>query len=290
MSREPQQDAWLTRTLRQSPPAATDACLDAETLAAWADGGLTGHAAAAAELHASNCARCMAVLASLERSAPTGVAGGVWTRGGLLRWLVPLTAAATALAIWIAVPDRPVTPERPAELQQGPVQVPVPVPVPRASERAPEQRALDQAAERMERAAEPTAREDKLRLEAPSAAPMATPAAPPAARPETAADAAAARAFNAIPLVESVAPVNPQWRWRVVAATSIERSTDGGATWMSVGPVSGDAIATTSVSIIGLRAVDARRAVVRTSDDREFYTADGGDSWTPVQENSKAPF
>ena len=117
MSREPEQDGWLGSTLRQSPAAATDACLDAETLAAWADGGLTTQAAAAVDLHASNCSRCMAVLAAMERSAPPALAPHAWTPARLFRWLVPLTAAATAIAIWVAVPDRPITPQQTAAVQ-----------------------------------------------------------------------------------------------------------------------------------------------------------------------------
>ena len=39
-----------------------------------------------------------------------------------------------------------------------------------------------------------------------------------------------------------------------------------------------------------IRAVDGDRAVATTSDGAEFYTTDGGRSWTRVQENSAAPF
>lgn len=294
MSREPQDDAWLRRMLEQSPPALPEACLDAETLAAWADGGLTGQAAAAAELHASNCARCLTILASMERSAPPAAAGSEWTRARLLRWLVPLTAAATALAIWVAVPDRPITPERTAVLRQD--QVPVPeAPVPEARVQEPPPQPASPSPERRE------LKQNAERLEAPSAGPVQAPAPPFAPQPEAAADAiagtamararTAAQTFSAVQgAEESAAPGNPQFRWRVVASTSIERSTDGGVTWMSVAPMAGDPLANAAVALVTVRAVDAQRAVVRTSDGREFYTANGGVSWTPVQENSKAPF
>ena len=43
-------------------------------------------------------------------------------------------------------------------------------------------------------------------------------------------------------------------------------------------------------NLAAVRAVDADRAVVTTSDKAEFYTTNGGQSWTRVQENSAAPF
>ena len=69
MGHEPDRNDW------PATPAAlvrsiADACLDAETLAAWADGTLKAQAATAVEAHASSCARCMAVLAAMERTAP----------------------------------------------------------------------------------------------------------------------------------------------------------------------------------------------------------------------------
>ena len=80
MKREPlaserEQDEWLQRLLRRRAGAdpqatASAACLDAQTLAAWADGGLNRQELAAAEMHASSCAKCLALLAAIERTAP----------------------------------------------------------------------------------------------------------------------------------------------------------------------------------------------------------------------------
>ena len=114
MKREPvngerEQNGWLANTLQHSTERG-EGCLDAETLAAWADGGLSAPAAAAVELHASTCSRCTAMLAAIERTAPPHRFAMPGRRARLFRWLVPLTAAATAVAIWVAVPDRPVTP------------------------------------------------------------------------------------------------------------------------------------------------------------------------------------
>jgi photosystem II stability/assembly factor-like uncharacterized protein len=71
-------------------------------------------------------------------------------------------------------------------------------------------------------------------------------------------------------------------RWRILANTFLERSRDGGKTWTRTnGP---------APNLAAVRTVDADRAVVRTSDKAEFYTVNGGQSWTRVQENSAAPF
>ena len=60
----------LTHELRAAGTPARDACLDAETLGAWADGGLDGAQMAAVELHVSTCARAMAIVGATARSAP----------------------------------------------------------------------------------------------------------------------------------------------------------------------------------------------------------------------------
>src|SRR4051812_6711598 len=51
----------------------TAACLDAETVAAWADGALSGAALEAVQLHVADCARCqnlVGTLARIDSSAP----------------------------------------------------------------------------------------------------------------------------------------------------------------------------------------------------------------------------
>jgi hypothetical protein len=126
---EREQDRWLKAGLRQPPAPASADCLDAETLAAFADGGLNAQASAAVELHASSCTRCTAVLAAMERSAPARAATHAWTPARVMRWLIPLTAAATAVAIWVAVPERPIT-SVVDDLKTTTQEVPVPIPVP----------------------------------------------------------------------------------------------------------------------------------------------------------------
>jgi hypothetical protein len=104
-------DASLDRLLpgalsARAGEAADGACLDAETLAAWADEALDPRERASAEAHAADCARCQALLAAMVRTAPPMTEARSWWRLPALGWLVPLTVAATALVIWVAVPNR----------------------------------------------------------------------------------------------------------------------------------------------------------------------------------------
>jgi len=119
VNRSDDRDQAIERLLRQSlktPPAgATDACLDAETAAAWADGGLSSEELESAELHVADCARCQAMVAGVVRSAANAPLPEPAPRRWLA-WLVPLTAAAAAVAIWVAVPRGPsVAPQSAAE-------------------------------------------------------------------------------------------------------------------------------------------------------------------------------
>ncbi len=80
-------------------------CLDAETLGAWADGGLDAAQMAAVELHVSTCARCQAIVGAAARSAPViaPVANAGWFR--FPRWALAPLAAAAAITIWMVVPQ-----------------------------------------------------------------------------------------------------------------------------------------------------------------------------------------
>lgn len=118
-------DATVDRLLRAMPQRSKDVagdpvppklvaggpseggCLDADTLAAWADHALSARELAAAEAHAADCARCQAMLAAMAKTAPAAPAAAAapwWLPS--LRWLVPLTAAAAAVLIWTIVPMR----------------------------------------------------------------------------------------------------------------------------------------------------------------------------------------
>jgi hypothetical protein len=104
-------EAVLRHGQRSGP--ASGECLDAETLAAWADGGLDATAMQQAEAHMATCARCQAVMATLVADAidepeaaaadGSGRATPWWSFD--IRWLMPLAGAVTALLIWLVLPE-----------------------------------------------------------------------------------------------------------------------------------------------------------------------------------------
>ena len=91
-------------------PDTRGACIDAETLAAWADGGLPRAEAAVVETHLADCDRCTAMLTTFARTIPDApVTEPLWKRWHL-RWLIPVATAATVAALWVLVP-RPESPQ-----------------------------------------------------------------------------------------------------------------------------------------------------------------------------------
>jgi hypothetical protein len=101
----------LRETLQARMPAGpSQECLDAETVAAWADGTLGHDERQAAEAHAADCGRCQALVAAMVKTAPPAAAPS-WWRAPAMGWLVPMTAAAAALLVWMSVPGTsPVAP------------------------------------------------------------------------------------------------------------------------------------------------------------------------------------
>ena len=92
------------------------ACLDADTLAAWADDALPRQEREAVEAHAVDCARCQLMLATMIRTPPAPVAAKPLWRRQPLAWLIPLTAAVAAGVLWVVVPGR-----APSQQGAGPV-------------------------------------------------------------------------------------------------------------------------------------------------------------------------
>ena len=101
----------LKHELRAAEITATDACLDAETLGAWADDGLDAAAMIAAEAHVSSCARCQAIAAAFLRgtaasAAVAQVAPVARVAPAALawwKWLTPIVAGAAAVMLWMVV-------------------------------------------------------------------------------------------------------------------------------------------------------------------------------------------
>ena len=122
MNPQSERDSSIERLLRESLATShgtpeTGSCLDAEMLAAWVDGGLAGGQLVAAQEHVAGCSACQATLAALVRTTPTELVAEPWWRRALsARWLVPVAAMATALAIWVVVPREEFM--RPAEQPQ----------------------------------------------------------------------------------------------------------------------------------------------------------------------------
>jgi hypothetical protein len=99
-------DQLLRRSAGDLLGAAGPDCVDAETLAAWSEGGLDAVTLQRVDGHLAGCAHCQAMAAALVRSDAAAPAPGRATWG--LRWLVPVVAtAAAALAIWVLVPRQP---------------------------------------------------------------------------------------------------------------------------------------------------------------------------------------
>jgi hypothetical protein len=104
----------MDRLLRASAPdglaGEPDGCVDAEQLAAWADGGLDVSAARIVETHLAACASCQAMAAAFARVAPPAAVPP--RRAWAWRWIVPIaaTAAAAGLAIWVLAPQSPIEP------------------------------------------------------------------------------------------------------------------------------------------------------------------------------------
>jgi hypothetical protein len=179
-------DRLLKSTRLPPPTAGSDVCLDAETIAAWMDGTLSAAEVAAAERHAADCIWCQGVLTALVRTMPFDAAPTPrWSAWRVVRWAVPLTAAA-AVALWFAV-DRNVAESpasesvlsapSPSAVSQGPSGTPIELAPPSsaatesASARSTPAAPIDAA--RSADAATPQARAERgARKEAPARSPL----------------------------------------------------------------------------------------------------------------------
>ena len=283
-------------------------CLDAETLAAWFDDGLSGAALEDARSHVAACARCQALVGAMGRTrAAVPSPESQPSRRWWLAWAVPAAAAATAVALWIAVP-RPTNvavtslPSASVEKEQvqpqsaPPAAASSPAEVPAAPRPRPERELRDRSAS----ATPPLSKQEAAdnARQAPSALNEAVAvrpaAAPPAAENERTAAfggqqartlAAAASEFcgggwPAPPADVASAITNGSARstavcWIIGRAGTVLRSTDQ-RSWQRLNfPV--------MVDLTSVNATDAQSASVVTADGRTFSTVDGGLSWNQPQ-------
>lgn len=240
----------------------TTPCLDAETLAAWADGGLDPQAAAMAEAHVSSCDRCqeivglMAHVATDPGSRLSDPAPAWWQRFRA-GWLIPLTAGVAAVGLWMMVPaNRPASPpptapvvaskardEAPAT-QAAPAQTFAEPARDRADKRqqaaAPSIDQLarnvgkpDASSEKKEQklAAREPARQDRFEERGAPARPAAEAAAAAPAAPAPAPAAPALGRLNAFAPSREIASPDPRTRWRLLDGGNVEYTSNSGQTW-----------------------------------------------------------
>jgi len=303
-----------------SAPAAV--CLDGETIAAWTEGALHRNEAAMVERHVAGCPRCRALMAALVETAPAAAVPGSMWRQWRLAWVVPLATAATAAALWIAVPGT-----RPAGVRDVSETAATPAAPAAATPPAPQESFAFQNAAPPEiplREKSPETRENEQQARDSSAQ----------VRPDAAAETAIARRIeadsrertrNAAPqgsaasqrllaASETVAP-DGSTRWRIIGGQRLEKST-AGADWQAVAlPAAGSIAAAAAPStmvcwIVGtggsvyltidgtsfarlpfpervdldaVTAIDDRTATVSAADGRSWRTSDGGMTWTLIR-------
>lgn len=324
MPADSRDDRWIERLLQQAGTTPGPDCLDAEMIAAWAEGGLGAAEMTAVERHASSCAHCLSVLAAMARTMPEPVPRRVRATGRVVRWLVPLTAAAAAVVLWIVVPIGPAdstvqraapestilsVPEAPPS-QTAPLSQTAPPPtrgpevlggakqstrtLPEAQpDTAPTVRdRADQALQEQQTAVDSRLLRSAVGARQNAEAPQPAPAAPPmvaGAVNEMATLAERPQGQGFAPLESSV-PANRFVRWRVLGRRSIERSVDGGVTWIRTAVPDVVSAGTSPVTIINVLAIDPQTARITTSTGSVFSTSDAGATWMSVQEKPVAPF
>ena len=175
-------------------------CLDAETLAAWFDGGLKGAVLEDVRAHVASCGRCQLLLGAMGQTrAAVPVPQPERAPRRWLAWAVPLAAAATAIAVWVAIPEqRNVPVVAPATAPEARQEAAVPPAAPPAADTQQQANAarpaVPSAPPPVERRAQPYAAAPGAA--SPQTAPpqtAAAPTAPPAAEPSAAAPLIAPR-------------------------------------------------------------------------------------------------
>jgi putative zinc finger protein len=281
-------------------------CLDAETVAAWFDGGLSGAALDDVQSHVATCPRCQALVGAMGRTRaavaqPQPERSPRWW----LAWAVPAAAAATAVAIWVAIPQQTNvalnSPPAPSLQKQEASEAPPPSPPPPPAEAAPEPPRATAAAPSRQTRAKETAANDALQQspgllnEAVSVRPAAPAPAAAERRDEAGQQGAAAGQLQAraafannscgpawpVPpsdvtgLITAAASPSAAVCWMVGRRGTVLRSTDQ-RTWQRLN-------FSVTVDLTSVKATDAQSATVVTADGRTFSTVDGGVTWSQPQ-------
>jgi hypothetical protein len=116
--------------------ATREHCIDAELMAAWADGGLPAADAERVELHLSNCERCQEVLAAFMRSQPAAAAVLPFWARPVVRWSTAGLAAAAAVMLMVWTGQPPATGPETTMASRQSVPAPPPPPAPDAAGQA----------------------------------------------------------------------------------------------------------------------------------------------------------
>ncbi|MBI4478053.1 MAG: hypothetical protein HY654_12830, partial [Acidobacteria bacterium] len=122
---QPDLDRAIEAGLRHQ--ARSEPCPTMDVIAAYCEHSLAVEELTRWEDHFAGCRRCQQVLASVARVEPAlqPVSAPSWSWRALdWRWLVPATAAAAAVTIWIAVRPAPSTVEGPAPSRAVPAITP----------------------------------------------------------------------------------------------------------------------------------------------------------------------
>ena len=290
--------------------------VEPEVLAAWSEGTLPSNEARQVEAHLADCAMCREMLAVFARTEPPPVVSSGFRSvvSGFSRtnwrWAVPLAAAATIAAVFVAIPEKERTEQlnptaaRPAvsETTAPPVEsvstdaaAPSSAKQPSAKQQperplagaladraAPEARADKAEQFSTARALEPKERDQDLKAEAAPQAPPNAAAQAATAAPQPAQEQNRSRAEGELAsLMRQAAPAevtspDPQVRWRIVPTGRLERSTNAGKTWEAV-------TLPQPVTVTAVRAPSATTAIVTAADGRQFRTDDQGKTWNLVQ-------
>ncbi len=139
--------------------------LDAELVAAWADGSLDPQARAAAEAHAADCMRCQAMLAAMVRTEPAAAEPARGWLDARVRWLVPLATAAAAVMLWVGLSRDLLAPGSPPQVltqmekqtEPNVGRAPAPAPLPQAQPTEASKRVEPDPATRQRAVASPPA-------------------------------------------------------------------------------------------------------------------------------------